>query len=383
MKYPSFLLLSIFITVVSAELPIINVGNAQYRGSTNVEAGVSSYLGIRYAAAPVGNLRWRAPLPPPSLSGVQDASVPGSQCFNAVLATSPTNPLPHPALERRQDASDFDEDCLFLNVYIPGDRISKRKLPVVVWIHGGGYTLGSSLQYNATGIVQMSQGSVIAVVIQYRLGVFGFLSSSEVKADGALNAGLLDQEYALRWVQKNIGKFGGDASQVTIWGESAGAGSEKINDIYSVLQSTNVNINGAGFFGTFVMVPVIDGDFIAQRPIEALRQKRVNGKGLLVTSNANEGTMFVDQRTADTVTATGYAAELFPGFGPAEAAAVAELYEDLGTPIEQANLIMGESIFVCPAYYLLGSFPSAFKGEFAVPPALHGDDIGYYFPGFM
>ncbi|KAJ8514991.1 hypothetical protein ONZ45_g7520 [Pleurotus djamor] len=442
MKYPSFLFVSLLISVVSAQLPIINVGNAWYRGSTNVEAGVSSYLGIRYAAAPVGNLRWRAPLPPPALPGVQDASVPGSQCFNAVLATSPTNPLPHPALERRQDASDFDEDCLSLNVYIPGDRISKRKLPVVVWIHGGGYTLGSALQYNATGIVQMSQGSVIAVVIQYRLGVFGFLSSSEVKSDGVLNAGLLDQEYALRWVQRNIGKFGGDASQVTIWGESAGAGSVLQQAIarngrtgsslfraaiasspflpsqylynstipeslfsqiasqagcdtahnrlaclrsadVSVLQSTNVNINGAGFFGTFVMVPVIDGDFIAQRPIEALRQKQVNGKGLLVTSNTNEGTMFIDQSTADTVTAAGYAAELFPGFGPQEAAAVAELYKDLGTPIEQANLIMGESIFVCPAYYLLGSFPSAFKGEFAVPPALHGDDIGYYFPGFI
>lgn len=93
---------------------------------------------------------------------------------------------------------------------------------MVVWIHGGGYTSGNAVLPSVRDMVVLSNNKIIAVQMQYRLGAFGFLSSAKVKANGAVNAGLLDQQYALEWVQKYIAKFGGDPSKVTIWGESAG-----------------------------------------------------------------------------------------------------------------------------------------------------------------
>jgi carboxylesterase type B len=133
-----------------------------------------------------------------------------------------------------------DEDCLFLNVYSPTTGTDKQ-LPVLVWIHGGGYGAGNAAQ-DMSEIINANQNAFVAVAIQYRvccplvviymaqtltaeqLGAFGFLASDEVEKDGVLNAGILDMEFALQWVQKNVEKFGGDATQVTITGESAGAG---------------------------------------------------------------------------------------------------------------------------------------------------------------
>ncbi|KAG9225201.1 hypothetical protein CCMSSC00406_0007032 [Pleurotus cornucopiae] len=147
------------------------------------------------------------------------------------------------------------------------------------------------------------------------------------------------------------------------------------------LQTTNNKVNQAGFFGTFSTVPVVDGEFITERPTQALRRGRVNGKALLTMTNTREGDSFVDQRTAATVTVAGYTLRLFPNMGTANAAAVAKLYAGVSTPIDQANAIMGESIFVCPTYFMLNAFPGAsYKGEFAVNNVLHGWDISSYFP---
>ncbi|GKT90175.1 LOW QUALITY PROTEIN: carboxylesterase family protein [Colletotrichum tofieldiae] len=114
-----------------------------------------------------------------------------------------------------------DEDCLSLTVYAPADA---RDLPVLMYVHGGGYGFGDGRQ-DMSEIISANGNGFVAVVIQYRLGAFGFLSSAEVKARGAANAGLLDQAFALGWVQKFIGRFGGDRKRVTVAGESAGAGS--------------------------------------------------------------------------------------------------------------------------------------------------------------
>lgn len=114
-----------------------------------------------------------------------------------------------------------NEDCLFLNVYAPPDA---DNLPVLVWIHGGGYGIGNG-QEDLTAIIHANDKSFIGVTIQYRLGAFGFLSSDEVFKKGVVNAGILDQQFALQWVQAYIGLFGGNASAVTISGESAGGGS--------------------------------------------------------------------------------------------------------------------------------------------------------------
>ncbi|KAK0610973.1 carboxylesterase [Immersiella caudata] len=115
-----------------------------------------------------------------------------------------------------------NEDCLFLNVYSPKNA---SKLPVVVWIHGGGYGLGSANSFDFNYIGQTVDNGFVAVAIQYRLGAFGFLSSAEVAKHGTVNAGVYDMHFALQWVQKYISRFGGDPDQVTITGESAGGGS--------------------------------------------------------------------------------------------------------------------------------------------------------------
>ncbi|EEB91272.1 hypothetical protein MPER_10398 [Moniliophthora perniciosa FA553] len=145
----------------------------------------------------------------------------------------------------------------------------------------------------------------------------------------------------------------------------------------SALEAVNMRINLAGFFGTFVSVPVIDGTFIRQRATEALKQGKVNGEVLLAVTNADEGSSFVNQ--SDPLNATFYASQVFPKLGENETSAIGAAYANLGDPITQDNLIM--TIFVCPTYFLLNAFQNrSFKGEFALPPAVHGLDVDYYFP---
>ncbi|KAF9064636.1 Alpha/Beta hydrolase protein [Rhodocollybia butyracea] len=417
-------------------VPIIDLGYAKYQGAFDSLNNVTSYLGMRYAAPPVGELRFRAPQAPANNTTiVQEANTEPIPCFQAPMGSAPTNPLE--AMNKRQMVTETD-DCLFLNTYFPGDSIPTTPLPVLVWIHGGGYAFGDAAMYPGSDIITEAHNEIVLVIIQYRLGVFGFLAGSEVKENGSLNAGLLDQDFALRWVQSHISKFGGDPTKVTIWGESAGAGSViqhivaqdgqtspqlfrgaitsstflpsqyLYNDtipelLYSevvaqtnctsatsalaclrsvdanALGKINVNISSGGFFGTFIFAPVVDGSFIRQRPTESLKQGKVNGKALLSITNTNEGNIFVNQ--TDPMSASIYSSMLFPKFGPQQANQSAQLYEDLGMPIEQNNLIMGESIFICPTFYLLGAFPgSSWKGQFAIPPAHHAQDVFYYFP---
>ncbi|KAJ7616829.1 Alpha/Beta hydrolase protein, partial [Mycena polygramma] len=417
--------------------PVVDLGYAQYQGSVST-SNIANFLGIRYAAAPLGNLRFRAPQPPANVTGVQQATTQPNQCFQESNGLASTNPL-----ETRAAAEVVStEDCLFLNVFYPSDSagVPVQDLPVIVWIHGGGYVSGQASIYNGEDLIKQSNRGVVVVAIQYRLGVFGFLPGAKVKGNGALNAGLLDQDFALRWVNKHIAKFGGDPSRVTIWGESAGAGSviqqvvanngkttpqlfrgaitsstflpsqynynDRIPELLfsevvtqsncttaadamaclraadvNTLQAANTQISNGGFFGTFLFVPVVDGSFITQRPTLSLQQGKVNGEALLSVTNTFEGTDFVDQSTGATANATKYALELFPGFGPAQADQVGSLYAGLGTPLFQENAIQGESIFICPTYLMLNAFPGrSFKGEFAIPPGLHTNDVLYYFP---
>jgi para-nitrobenzyl esterase len=168
------------------------------------------YLGIPYAAPPVGDLRWRTPRPPARWHGPRDVSRFGPHC------PQPASPF---GFESKT------EDCLYLNVFAPnrGDRGHAKDLPVMVWLHGGGLTVGESDDYDPTRLVQ--QG-VVVVTVNYRLGYLGFLAHPALSAEsgngGSGNYGLMDQQAALRWVQRNIKKFGGDADNVTIFGQSAG-----------------------------------------------------------------------------------------------------------------------------------------------------------------
>jgi para-nitrobenzyl esterase len=187
-------------------------GKAQ--GKTINDGKVRAFLGLPYAAPPVGDLRWKAPQPPEKWKGERDATKYGAHC----------------AQGRVFDDMIFEdggpsEDCLFLNVYTPADAKDKSKLPVMFWIHGGGYSGGASSEPRHNGDFLPLKG-VVLVTINYRLGVFGFLATEELakEANGAAgNYGLLDMVSALKWVMANIQQFGGDPNNVTIFGESAGS----------------------------------------------------------------------------------------------------------------------------------------------------------------
>jgi carboxylesterase type B len=177
-------------------------------------------LRIRFAQAPVGKLRWQAPQPPlVNRTTVLDASFYQKQCPQSSGST----------LDLQVDSNiDSSEDCLFLNVWSPSN--ATRRLPVLVWVHGGGYGLGNG-QTDPGPLISVNGNRFVAVTIQYRLGAFGFLASDELHRRGVVNAGLLDQEAALRWVQKYIHFFNGDPDQVTVYGESAGAGGVMLLDV--------------------------------------------------------------------------------------------------------------------------------------------------------
>ncbi|CCM06693.1 uncharacterized protein FIBRA_08980 [Fibroporia radiculosa] len=174
----------------AASPPTVDLGYAQYQGAVDSTTNITSFLGIRYASPPVGNLRWVEPQPPPTLSGVQQATEQPNECYQGAMGNSSTDPVTGSLGKRAVSQS---EDCLFLNVYVPGNTITTATsggLPVLVWIHGGGYTLGSASAFNGADLIMHSDHDLIVVIIQYRLGLFGFLAGEAVKAGGALNAGL-------------------------------------------------------------------------------------------------------------------------------------------------------------------------------------------------
>jgi len=180
---------------------------------TEVEDGVLIWRGIPYAAAPVGPLRWRLPQPPESWSGVRDATGWGAPSVQPPmpggdLVGAPVSPPPPPPAE----------DCLFVNVTAPADA---QERPVLVWLHGGGYQIGSGTDIAGAGIAFAQSHGVVVVTFNYRLGALGFLSLDGEETTGAY--GLHDQIALLRWVRENIASFGGDPGQVTIYGVSAGA----------------------------------------------------------------------------------------------------------------------------------------------------------------
>jgi carboxylesterase type B len=265
----------------------------------------------------------------------------GPQCYQVGFVG---NPIPSWA------AGDIEtsEDCLFLNVQGPANATN---LPVLVWIHGGGYGAGNGRQ-DFTDLLTTTGNSFVVVSIQYRLGPFGFLASDEVARRGVANAGLLDQFFALQWVQKYISQFGGDPSAVTISGESAGAGSVMLLDMAyggslgtslfrstiaaspylpkqyayddwlptqsyyafadragcpigaygnasntlfdclvskdsETLQNASAQVTETATYGTWAFLPVTDGVFIQDAPSSQLLEKRVNGRSLLVGNNAS------------------------------------------------------------------------------------------------
>ncbi|KAK0609243.1 Alpha/Beta hydrolase protein [Immersiella caudata] len=317
---------------------VVNLGYAKYQGYSNSATGLNYWKGIRYAAPPIGDLRWKAPRFPTPESGlpVRHADSFGPACPQAYPAVPGVPFIPG------------NEDCLFLNVYAPAGA---SNLPVLVWIHGGGYGFGDGT-LDMTDIINANNKGFVVVSIQYRLGAFGFLASKELRENGVVNAGILDQAFALAWIKLYVCQFGGDPFSVTISGESAGAssvmyhglavdgglgsllfdksiaaspylpfqykfdasvptskyyafstasGCPSTGDVLgclrgkdtAVLQQANFDVTQASTYGYWAFYPVTDNVYITSLPSGQLTGKRVNGKKLLVGANANEGPLFV------------------------------------------------------------------------------------------
>jgi para-nitrobenzyl esterase len=174
--------------------------------------GVAEFLGIPYAAPPVGNLRWKPPQKHASWTNVLQATAFGPICAQITTLGAFAGP------------ANNNEDCLYLNVFTPDvDPAAREKFPVIVWIHGGGNVDGESNDYDASKLA--SQGHTVVVTLNYRLGLLGFLAHPALDAEGHhfANYGILDQQFALKWVQQNIAEFGGDKNNVTLGGQSAGS----------------------------------------------------------------------------------------------------------------------------------------------------------------
>lgn len=376
----------------SAAAPTVDLNYGRYQGYYDSQLGLNVFKGIRYAAPPLGKLRWQAPQSPaPSKNRtIIQAAVQPPLCPQSGAAKTPTI--------YGFNSGPGDEDCLFLNVYAPPHA---KNLPVIFWIHGGGYGLFGAV-YDPSQLMKTNDNGFISVVIQYRLGAFGFLSSEDVKGNGQLNAGLLDQRFALQWVQENIEKFGGDPRKVTLAGESAGAGSVMLQamayggmqdvtlfdnlivaSVYlakqyryndqvptqyyqafaeaagcthasnttttvfnclvgadtAVLQNASATVSESGEFGTFAFLPVTDGNFVRAAPSQQLLEKAVSGKRLLIGNNANEGAPLTSPTILTANDFLNYVKSSFPSLTAADKSRLLRMYQfdnsstDLSAPL--------------------------------------------------
>ncbi|PIL29450.1 hypothetical protein GSI_08392 [Ganoderma sinense ZZ0214-1] len=223
----------------ASALATATLDKAQVIGVVN--GAVTSFHGIPFAEPPVGDLRLRLPVPVESYTGTIDATQAAIQCMQLVpqiREDMPAEMLADMMVEAsgiaRGSSGPQSEDCLTINVQVPTGTKAGDKLPVIAWIFGGGFVVGSSELFPGDPIVAHSVAMgqpVIYAAMNYRVGPFGFLGGKEVKEAGVGNLGLQDQREALRWIQRHIAAFGGDPEKVTLWGPSAGAISSALHMI--------------------------------------------------------------------------------------------------------------------------------------------------------
>jgi para-nitrobenzyl esterase len=382
---------------------------------TGVVRGIATattreFRGIPYAAAPVGDLRWSPPQPHARWTAVLDATQFANHC-----------PQPFGAFGRATDT----ENCLFLNVFTPNNRgtdhaASHGLRPVMVWIHGGALVTGESDDYDATPLVE--QGDVIVVTINYRLGALGFLAhpafTAETPDHASGNYGLQDQQEALRWVQRNIVRFGGDPSRVTIFGESAGGlsvhsqlASPSSHDLFhraivesgayqlaipelatgeaagtrfaaaagctdqsaACLRGLSVAQVLATQGGNFSTTPVVDHKVLTQSIGTAFATGQFNRVPVIEGSNHDEWRLFVGgaELVTGPVTAAGYPAAIQATLGVSApiAAFLAAQYPLASFPSPDLALsaLGTDAIFACNARFsaqLLSQFVPTFAYEF-------------------
>jgi len=205
--------------------PVLTIEGGQIIGVPTPTKGIVAYKGIPFAAPPVGNLRWKEPQPVVPWEGVKKADT-----YGAAAEQTAWDPQSFYGREWRASGTvPFSEDCLYLNVWTPAAGKVGKKLPVAMWIHGGGYREGFGFEPEMDGGEDWASRGVILVSVTYRLGILGFFTHPLLSAESAKgvsgNYGIFDQVAALKWIRNNIDQFGGDPNNITIFGQSAGAGS--------------------------------------------------------------------------------------------------------------------------------------------------------------
>ncbi|MFK4598726.1 carboxylesterase/lipase family protein [Streptomyces pristinaespiralis] len=423
------------VRTTAAEGPAVTTRYGQVQGKAGATA--NSYLGIPYAAPPVGSQRWKPPSPPERWPGVRDATTPGNPCMQAA-ASSPWGDLAGPGTP--------SEDCLYLNVHTPAQR-SLQKRPVMVWIHGGGFTVGSGTFYDGSNLA--AKGDVVAVTFNYRLGAFGYLAhpglTDESSQGMSGNYGLLDQQAALRWVRDNIAAFGGDPDNVTVFGESAGGGSVCQNlvspratglfdravaqsgcgftlptqqsqqdrgaawanslgcaDVACLRARTAAEVLGASLSPTARWTPNVDGKVLPLQVTDALERGRFHRVPVLQGTTADEGRLTV-ATTYDLagrqLTAEGYPVAVRTLYGDRADEILARYpLSDHGTPAEALGAVFTDSQFAClqsRTASLMAAHTRSYQYEFADRHSMdhlnlplsfpigapHGSEIRYVFGG--
>ena len=209
----AILLATMFVGIASAQDQVKTV-NGIVDGNSETSPGIRTFKGIPFASPPVGDLRWQPPQPVKDWTSVRKADQFGPRCMQRPIFG-----------DMGFRSNGMSEDCLYLNVWTPA-KSSKERLPVLVYFYGGGFVAGDGSEARYQG-ESMARRGIVALTVNYRLGVFGFLAHPELTKESPHHAsgnyGLLDQNAALRWVQQNIAAFGGDPKRVTIAGESAGS----------------------------------------------------------------------------------------------------------------------------------------------------------------
>ena len=229
--------------------PVLTIEGGQVIGVPTPTKGIIAYMGIPFAAPPVGNLRWKEPQPVLPWKGIKKADT-----YGAAAEQTAWDPQSFYGREWRASGTvPFSEDCLYLNVWTPAAGQTGKKLPVAMWIHGGGYREGFGFEPEMDGGEDWASRGVILVSVTYRLGILGFFTHPLLSAESSNgvsgNYGLFDQVAALKWIHTNIAQFGGDPNNITIFGQSAGAGSVQslcASPLAKKLISHAISMSGGG-----------------------------------------------------------------------------------------------------------------------------------------